>query len=68
MLAMQTLKFWLRPALIVFLWIVTAAFTLSELATVVPLLCSTGATAPRIRERGQRARTAQRLSSAAVAP
>jgi len=65
---MQTLKFWLRPALIVFLWIVTAAFTLSELATVVPLLCSTGATPPRIRERGHRARTAQHVSNAAVAP
>jgi hypothetical protein len=66
MLAMQTLKFWLRPALIVFLWIVTAAFTLSELATVVPLLSSTGATAPRIREPGHRARTAH-ASNAAVA-
>jgi len=67
MLAMQTLKFWIRPALIVFLWIITAAFTLSELATVVPLLCSTGATAPRIRGRVQRARAAH-ASNAAVAP
>jgi hypothetical protein len=67
MLAMQTLKFWLRPALIIFLWIVTAAFTLSELATVVPLLCSTGVTAPRVRERAHRARTVH-ASNAAVAP
>jgi len=67
MLAMQTLKFWLRPALILFLWVVTAAFTLSELATVVPLLCSTGATAPRIRGRVHRARTVH-ANNAAVAP
>ena len=67
MLAMQTLKFWLRLALILFLWVVTAAFTLSELATVVPLLCSTGPTAPRIRERAHRARTAH-ASNASVAP
>jgi len=65
---MQTFKFWLRPALIVFLWIVTAAFTLSELATVVPLLCSTGATAPRVREFGHRTRTAQHASNTEVAP
>ena len=65
---MQTLKFWLRPALMVCLWIVIAAFTLSELATVVPLLCSTGAAPPRTRELGHRARTVQHLSDAAVAP
>jgi len=65
---MQTFKFWLRPALIVFLWIVTAAFTLSELATVVPLLCSTGANAARVRELGHRAQTAQHASNVAVAP
>ena len=64
---MQTLKFWLRPALILFLWVVTAAFTLSELATVVPLLCSTGATAPRIRGQLHRARTVH-ANNAAVAP
>jgi len=68
MLAMQTFKFWLRPALIVFLWIVTTAFTLSELATVAPLLCSTGATAPRVRELGHRTRTAQHASNTEVAP
>lgn len=39
---MKTLKFWASPAVLVALWIIAAAFTLSQLATVAPLLLSTG--------------------------
>jgi hypothetical protein len=39
--AVNTLKFWARPAVLVALWIVAAAFTLSQLTTVARLLLST---------------------------
>jgi len=51
------LQFWIRPALIITLWIVAAAFTLSELATAVPALVSMGEprsqdlAGPRVRAR-----------------
>jgi hypothetical protein len=35
---MKTLTFWFRPAILVLFWVVLAAFTLAELATVAPLL------------------------------
>jgi hypothetical protein len=35
-LPMTTFKFWLRPALFALFWMVVAAFTLSELATLPP--------------------------------
>ena len=39
---MLTLRYWFRPAILVSLWMLAAAFTLSELATVAPLLGSLG--------------------------
>jgi hypothetical protein len=36
-----TLKFWASPAVLIALWIIAAAFTVSQLATVAPLLLST---------------------------
>jgi hypothetical protein len=53
----ETLKFWVRPAVIVALWTAAASFTVSELATVVPSLRSAAAQAPRLRE--ARSHTAQ---------
>jgi len=47
----KTLKFWASPALLVAIWIVAAAFTLSQLATVAPSLLSTGVQTPRLEER-----------------
>jgi hypothetical protein len=44
---METLRFWFRPALFVLVWIVLAAFTIAELATVAPLL---RAERPRLRQ------------------
>src|SRR2546430_490725 len=41
-LTVKTLKFWLSPAVLVAVWIIAAAFTLSQLATVGPSLLSTG--------------------------
>jgi hypothetical protein len=35
---MKTLESWFRPATLVLFWIVLAAFTLAQLATVPPLL------------------------------
>jgi len=46
---MSTLWFWFRPAFLVSLWMVVAAFTLSELATVVPALLSSGGEPPAVR-------------------
>jgi len=57
---MTTLRFWFRPAILLFAWMLAAAFTLTELATVVPLLASAGGEPPAIRElaaRPLRART-----------
>ena len=48
--AVKTLKFWANPAVLVALWIVAAAFTLSQLATVAPLLLSTRVQAARLEE------------------
>jgi hypothetical protein len=45
----KTLKFWASPAVLVVLWIIVAAFTLSQLATVAPLL-SAGVQPPRLEE------------------
>lgn len=50
MLTVKTLKFWVRPALMISLWIFAAAFTLSKLATVTPSLLSAGAEPTRTRE------------------
>jgi hypothetical protein len=38
MSAMNALKLWIPPALVVSLWMVLAAFTLVELATIIPTL------------------------------
>jgi len=37
-----TLKLWASPAVLIALWIIAAAFTVSQLATVAPSLLSTG--------------------------
>jgi hypothetical protein len=50
MLAVNMLKLWARPAIIASLWIIAAAFMLSELATVAPLLRSSRAEPPQARE------------------
>jgi hypothetical protein len=65
-----TLKFWIRPALIVVLWIVASAFTLSELATVVPLISSSAepARAQMPPRRLLRARTPPTARAAALEP
>jgi len=47
----KTLKFWVSPAVLVALWIIAAAFTLSQLATVAPSLLSTGVQPPRLEDR-----------------
>ena len=67
MQAVAKLNFWIRPALIVALWIVAAAFTLSELATAVPLITSLsepGRAQPAARR--LRARTVPTVRTAAV--
>jgi hypothetical protein len=46
----KTLKFWVSPAVLVALWIIAAAFTLSQLATVAPSLLSTGVQPQRLEE------------------
>ena len=51
---MNTLKLWFRPAMLLVLWFLATAFTLSELATVAPLLHASGAKRPRIAEARQR--------------
>ena len=69
MQAVAKLNFWIRPAVIVALWIVAAAFTLSELATAVPLI--TGSTEPgraQTPPRRLRARTLPPVRTAAVEP
>jgi hypothetical protein len=38
----MTFKLWFRPALLVFFWMVVAAFTMAELATLPPALASAG--------------------------
>jgi len=46
----KTLKFWISPAALIALWIIAAAFTLSQLATVAPLLLSTRVQPPPLEE------------------
>jgi len=46
----KTLMLWASPAVLVALWIIAAAFTLSQLATVAPSLLSTGVQPPRLEE------------------
>jgi len=46
----KTLELWASPAVLVALWIIAAAFTLSQLATVSPSLLSTGVQPPRLEE------------------
>jgi hypothetical protein len=46
----KTLKLWVSPAALIVLWIVAAAFTLSQLATVAPVLLSTHVHAARVDE------------------
>ena len=67
---MQMLKFWVRPAIIVLAWIVAAAFTLTELATVVPSLTATGVEPAQARPSRPRTVGArlQVTTRAAVAP
>jgi hypothetical protein len=43
MLAVKTPRFWARPAIFAVLWILAAALTLSELATIAPALESSNA-------------------------
>jgi hypothetical protein len=47
---MKSLEFWVSPAVLVAVWIVAAAFTLSQLATVAPLLISTRMQPPRLEQ------------------
>lgn len=51
---MTTLELWLRPAVLVSIWILVAAYTLAELGTARSLLRSSGAEPPQIREPAQR--------------
>jgi hypothetical protein len=44
----QTFSFWVRPAIFAVLWVLAAALTLSELATVNPALESAGGPPPRV--------------------
>jgi hypothetical protein len=61
------LNFWIRPALIVALWIVAAAFTLSELATAVPLITSISEPGrAQTPAHGLRARTVRTVRAVAV--
>lgn len=46
---MKTLTFWFRPAILVLLWAVLTAFTIAELATVLPLLRADPPRLPRAR-------------------
>jgi hypothetical protein len=46
----KTLKLWVSPAALIALWIIAAAFTLSQLATVAPLLLSTRVQPSRLEE------------------
>jgi len=41
-------NFWLRPAVLVLLWMVIAAYTLSELATLPPSLAAAGEGQPAV--------------------
>ncbi len=47
---MKRIKFWISPAALIALWIIAAAFTLSQLATVAPLLLSTRVQRPPLEE------------------
>jgi len=55
--AMKTLRFWFRPAILALFWVVLTAFTLAELATVAPVLRGER---PRLRQ----ARHAVQMTSA----
>jgi len=46
----KTIKFWASPAVLVAVWIIVSAFTLSQLATVAPSLLSAGVQPPRLEE------------------
>jgi len=46
----KTLKLWISPAALIALWILVSAFTLSQLATVAPLLLSTRVQSPPLEE------------------
>jgi hypothetical protein len=39
----HALRFWAYPAAVIVLWLVTTAFTLSQLTTVIPSLAGQGA-------------------------
>ncbi|HYY53612.1 MAG TPA: hypothetical protein VE755_12105 [Myxococcales bacterium] len=45
---MQTLSFWVRPAVFAILWILAAALTVSEVATIGPALQSASGAPPRV--------------------
>src|SRR5207247_10256714 len=44
--AMQTLSFWVRPAVFAVLWVLAAALTVAEVATIGPSLQSAGGMPP----------------------
>ena len=47
--AMQTLSFWVRPAVFAVLWVLAAALTVAEVATIGPALQSaSGAPTARV--------------------
>jgi len=47
---MMTLRYWFRPALYLFAWLLALALTLAELSTVAPALASIGAEPLALRE------------------
>jgi hypothetical protein len=47
-LAVKILKLWLRPAIIVVLWVLLTAFTLSEIATITPFMQAGASSRPAI--------------------
>jgi hypothetical protein len=46
---LETIKIWVRPAILAGLWIAAASFTLAELTTVLPSLRAAPAEAGRYR-------------------
>jgi hypothetical protein len=45
---MQTIFFWVRPAIFAVLWILAAALTVAEVATIGPALQSASGGPPRV--------------------
>ena len=55
----MSFKLWFRPTLLVLFWMMVAAFTLSELSTVGPVLASAGQEQPGIQVVRARSRSAR---------